>query len=150
MIDERLVYRSKHYRTVEVGEVRGEPKGDSPCYVDSKGYIPLKKQIDRAVLAGERLEAYRRGLLEEVLKSAGLSVNCPDYEGEPSIVDSPDFLPSVDYPRLYAEAVERARSEKDKRESLLKLQAEQAKSKHSDSVAEGSAQDGAASAEVAP
>lgn len=66
----------------------GEPKGTSPCYVDPKGYIPLRKQIERGIDAGERLRAYRRGEYDSLTNDF--------YDGEPSGILDPDFMPSTD------------------------------------------------------
>ena len=71
------------------GRICGESRGLSPCKVDTKGYIPMRKQVERALAAGERLTAFRK----EMFGSAD-----PDYfnESDLSVIDDPDFMPSVD------------------------------------------------------
>lgn len=115
---ENLTYRNKHFRCIEPGEVRGEPAGKSVSFVDKKGYVPMAKQINSALLAGERLEAFRRGVLEQMDRDyrAGLyDSNDPDYSGSPSPILDPDLMPSVDYPRL-------KKYYEDKRAQMIKAQ----------------------------
>lgn len=69
----------------EAGFLRGECVGDAPCYVDVKGYIPMQKQIERAMAAGERLVAFRKGYYDS---------EDPAYYGEPNPLANPDLLGS--------------------------------------------------------
>lgn len=82
----------KHFVGVEDGEIRGEEPSDTPSLVDIKGYIPLAKQVERAILSGERLKAFRRGDFDV----------SDDFDGfvEPSPAHDPDIVPSVDYPAM--------------------------------------------------
>lgn len=96
----------KHFSCMESGEFRGETRGNSVCLVDSKGYVPLRKQVERALSAGERLEAFRKGFYD--------SYN-PEWEGEPSPLSDPDLIPSVDIPAI-------ARHQEQKIQSVLDSQ----------------------------
>lgn len=78
----------KHFQKIEDGEFRGEENTSTPSLVDTKGYIPLQKQVERAVLAGERLEAFRRMEFDVDADS--------DHWKEPSVLQDPDFIPSTD------------------------------------------------------
>lgn len=80
----------KHYVSdYDDGIVRGEETTDSVCLVDVKGYIPMAKQIERQILAGQRLEAFRRGDFDVDANYNGEFI-------EPSVTSHPDFMPSVD------------------------------------------------------
>lgn len=94
----------KHYCCNDY-EGRGEVPTDTPSLVDVKGYIPMKKQVERAILAGERLVAFRREEFDSM---------DDDYDGEPSPMADPDFMPSVDMPALidgFSEKMKRFSSE---------------------------------------
>lgn len=108
----------KHHMRIEEGELRGEINTDTPSLVDVKGYMPLAKQVERAILAGERLEAFRRGEFDSMDE---------DFYGEPSPLQDPDFMPSTDM-----EAVATANSEKLKNqiEAQLKTAKEQSVEKN--------------------
>lgn len=93
----------KHgYSRVDAGEFTGEYRGASPCYVDTKGYIPMRTQIERLSQSGERLEEYRRLVYNGLTHGAYDSLD-PNFDGEPSPLYDPDFLPSIDM--LRAEAI---------------------------------------------
>lgn len=77
----------KHFKHIEDGELRGEENTSTKSLVDKKGYMPLAKQVERALLAGERLEAFRRGEFDSF---------DDNFNGEPSPLQDPDFIPSTD------------------------------------------------------
>lgn len=85
----------KHGRCIAPGELRGEPRGSSPCLVETAGYIPMKTQIKRAIDAGLRLEEYRKRIYTH---PEG------DYFSEDALspLDDPDFMPSVDMSSVMA------------------------------------------------
>ena len=124
---EDIKYLSKHHRCMAEGEIRGEEPTNTPSLVDPKGYVPLRKQVERAVANGERLVAFRRGEYDS---------DAEDYEGDPSPILDPDFMPSVDMPAL-AEAQKRkyetARANAEV-EALAKAKAEAQQSPSDSSV----------------
>ena len=87
----------KHGCCMAAGEIRGEARGASKCLVEPNGYIPMKKQIERARDAGLRLEEYRKRVY---------SYPAGDYYNVDALspFDEPDFMPSVDMPSAMAYA----------------------------------------------
>lgn len=83
---------------LNTGRFRGEPVGSSPCLVDIKGYIPMKTQIRRLDDAGKRLLAYRR--MTYGVKAGEYDSEDPNFDGEPSPLLDPDFMPSTDMARV--------------------------------------------------
>lgn len=101
----------KHYCVGDY-EGRGEVPTDTPSLVDVKGYIPMRKQVERAILAGERLVAFRREEFDSMDEN---------YDGEPSELMDPDFMPSVDMPAIidgFSEKIERFSSERATQRSV--------------------------------
>lgn len=85
---ENIVYRSKYASRIALGEIRGEVRGCSECKVSKEGFIPARKQIEKVLANGLRLELYRRAMYH------GYDNASDDSEASPT--QDPDFLPSVD------------------------------------------------------
>lgn len=98
-MEEIVKYQRKHFRFREEGEIIGEPRTATRCFVDVKGYIPLRNQIERLMASGERLEAYRKAVYDF---SRGMVGNYEE-DFEPDVTQDPDFMPSVDMPIASAE-----------------------------------------------
>lgn len=77
------------------GEIRGEIRGSDKSKVDTKGYMDITTQVKRMENAGFNLEAFRRQYFKD---SQTL-----DEWTEPSPLDAPDLIPSVDFPAAEAE-----------------------------------------------
>lgn len=108
---EKLNYTPKHFCCMEDGEIRGEKKTDTPSLVDVRGYMPLAKQVERAIMAGERLEAFRKGDWDS---------EDPNYDGEPNRLSDPDFMPSTDMVDVIAENEAKLEAYQRQQEEQLK------------------------------
>lgn len=113
---ENLHYTPKHFMHMEDGEIRGERKTDTPSLVDVRGYMPLAKQVERAIMAGERLEAFRKGDWDS---------DNPDYDGEPSRLSDPDFMPSTDMEYIIQEQEQKLRELQAQQNSVVNQKVEQ-------------------------
>jgi len=97
-MNETITYLRKHFRAMEQGEIRGEEPSSTPSLVDKRGYLSLKKQVERALQAGQRLEAYRRG---------EYAISDTDGFVEPSPIDQV-VDPSVDIPIIASDLITKA------------------------------------------
>lgn len=96
---ESVVFRSKYSSRIAPGEIRGEIRGCSECKVSKEGFIPARKQIEKVLANGLRLELYRRAMYH------GYDNATDDSEASPT--QDPDFLPSVDIPAIESEQAAR-------------------------------------------
>lgn len=87
------------------GELHGEIRGLDKSKVDTKGYMNIQTQVKRMEAAGIRLEDYRRMNFQD-------SMSLDEEWIEPSPLDSPDCIPSVDVPAAEAELKRRLDSKK--------------------------------------
>lgn len=133
---ESIKYYPKHGRTRAVGEVYGENRTATVCFVDVKGYIPLRRQVERSMANGERLLSFRKGVYQY---EEGMVGNYEDMEPLPT--QDPDFMPSVDMPVITSEM-------QDKLQRLEMQEKLRKESAHSDSDGAGvvSSDDGNSSA----
>lgn len=90
---------SKYSKTVAPGEVHGAFKGDSPCHVDTKGYMDIKRQVQRMNQAGIVLESYRKGFSDS---------EEPDVDRDVPRNLRHDYMPSIDMPLMEAELLQKA------------------------------------------
>ena len=111
-----ISFKDKHFSdSVFVGE---QPT-DAPSLVDTKGYLPLRKQVERLVLAGAQLESFRKGFYDYD----------EDYNGDiiTSPFDDPNFLPSTDVPLYEKDLASRLTSQGDNEGSDKALAKEEPK-----------------------
>ncbi len=85
------------YQDCFEGKKRGEvPNKSTPYYVDCVGFISMEQQIKGLINAGQNLENYRRSQYDYQLNSEAVDID----EVEVSAENVPEFMPSVDMPRV--------------------------------------------------
>lgn len=79
------------------GKERGEvPNTSTPYYVDCVGFISMEQQIKGLINAGQNLENYRRSQYDYQVDSEAVDID----EVEVSAENVPEFMPSIDMPRV--------------------------------------------------
>lgn len=79
------------------GKKRGEaPNPSTPYFVDCVGFISMEQQIKGLINAGQNLENYRRSQYDYQVDSEAVDVDDVEVSAE----NVPEFMPSVDMPRV--------------------------------------------------
>lgn len=79
------------------GKERGEaPNPSTPYFVDCVGFISMEQQIKGLINAGQNLENYRRSQYDYQVDSEAVDID----EVEVSAENVPEFMPSIDMPRV--------------------------------------------------
>lgn len=79
------------------GKKRGEaPNPSTPYFVDCVGFISMEQQIRGLINAGQNLENYRRSQYDYQINSEAVDID----DVEVSVENVPEFMPSVDMPRV--------------------------------------------------
>ena len=79
------------------GKKRGEvPNKSTPYYVDCVGFISMEQQIKGLINAGQNLENYRRSQYDYQVDSEAVDIDDVEVSAE----NVPEFMPSVDMPRV--------------------------------------------------
>lgn len=87
---------SKYQDCLE-GKKRGEvPNKSTPYYVDCVGFISMEQQIKGLINAGQNLENYRRSQYDYQVDSEAVDIDDVEVSAE----NVPEFMPSVDMPRV--------------------------------------------------
>lgn len=87
---------SKYQDCLE-GKKRGEiPNKSTPYHVDCVGFISMEQQIKGLINAGQNLENYRRSQYDYQVDSDAVDIDDVEVSAE----NVPEFMPSVDMPRV--------------------------------------------------
>lgn len=87
---------SKYQDCLE-GKKRGEvPNKSTSYYVDCVGFISMEQQIKGLINAGQNLENYRRSQYDYQVDSEAVDIDDVEVSAE----NVPEFMPSVDMPRI--------------------------------------------------
>lgn len=87
---------SKYQDCLE-GKKRGEvPNKSTSYYVDCVGFISMEQQIKGLINAGQNLENYRRSQYDYQVDSEAVDIDDVEVSAE----NVPEFMPSVDMPRV--------------------------------------------------
>ena len=79
------------------GKKRGEaPNPSTSYYVDCVGFISMEQQIRGLINAGQNLENYRRSQYDYQVNSEAVDIDDVEVSAE----NVPEFMPSVDMPRV--------------------------------------------------
>lgn len=79
------------------GKKRGEaPNSSTPYFVDCVGFISMEQQIRGLINAGQNLENYRRSQYDYQVDSEAVDIDDVEVSAE----NVPEFMPSVDMPRV--------------------------------------------------
>lgn len=85
------------YEDSFLGKKRGEaPNKSTPYFVDCVGFISMEQQIRGLINAGQNLENYRRSQYDYQVDSEAVDIDDVEVSAE----NVPEFMPSVDMPRV--------------------------------------------------
>lgn len=85
------------YEDSFLGKKRGEaPNPSTPYFVDCVGFISMEQQIRGLINAGQNLENYRRSQYDYQVDSEAVDIDDVEVSAE----NVPEFMPSVDMPRV--------------------------------------------------
>lgn len=85
------------YEDPFLGKKRGEaPNPSTPYFVDCVGFISMEQQIRGLINAGQNLENYRRSQYDYQVDSEAVDIDDVEVSAE----NVPEFMPSVDMPRI--------------------------------------------------